>query len=181
MLVWIDWLCFTVQCIWQKSFYICNVLDKVEVDKDLNLPPDSLCGLHIFHEQANHILIVLFTLCSIMSKALFKCCVKDFLSGNDTLAEDTPLINFLNAGDSIVGSGNISSMTYSDIKLLVFAGGIAPLLTKKHCLFAYDSTISTSPSLLFHFEVELSSSVLASCSIPTNAVVLYTVSRCFLN
>jgi len=107
-----------------------------------------------------------------MSKTLSKCAVKDFLSGNDTWAEDTTLINSLNAGDSTVESGNISSMTYSDTKLLIFAGEIAILLTNIHCLFARGATVSTSPSFLFCLEVELSSSELVSCSISTNAVVL---------
>ena len=62
--------------------------------------------------------------------------MKDFLSGNETLAEHMLLTNFLNAGDSTVERGNIFSMTYSDIKLLAFAIKIGLLLTRTDCLFA---------------------------------------------
>ena len=136
--------------------------------------PHICCCTH----KINYIQSTFHPLIHIMSNALSKWTVKDFLSGNDTWAEDIPLTNFLNAGDLTVESGNISSTTYSDIKLLVFASEIVLLPTIIHCLFACGATISTSSSFFFRFEVQLSSSVLHSIS--ANAVVLCTVSRCFL-
>ena len=107
--------------------------------------------------------------------------MNDFLSGNNTWAKDMLFTNFLNAGDSTVERGNISSITYSDTKLLVFASETGPLLTNIHCLFAFEPTLISVSSFLHHFVAQPLSSVSHnSLSISTNAVVLCTVSRCFL-